>query len=177
MKWSKLKSAVEGRLADALRGQIKFNVTSYGPGQSYFMRRAWITLDKEELFNFSTVEWYMEHYKLRSEIREIDQSHDIMGSKQNEKFSRAHDEATAIMKKKGIYSCGDFYDALEAYLNMSIEEAISSSNPIIKSLGILDKRFGKRRLEKIEISANDHPMVRKFYEIRYEAEGLENYEQ
>ncbi len=76
------------------------------------------------------------------------------------------------MKKKGIYYRDDCYDALETYLSLSIKDAISSDNPIIKSLGLIDKRFGKRRLESVEISSNEHPMVRKFYEIRCEAEGL-----
>ena len=44
------------------------------------------------------------------------------------------------------------------YINLNIDDAFSSDNPIIKSFAVLDKRLGKRRLKLINKS-DLHPLV------------------
>jgi hypothetical protein len=70
----------------------------------------------------------------------------------------------------GIHSQYEFYYAVEEYLNLSINEAIASTNPIIRALSILDRRLGKRRLISIR---DDHPLVNKLLIIRILVEYLE----
>ena len=66
---------------------------------------------------------------------------------------------------------GDANQALSDYLKLSIDDAIKSDNPIIRSLAILDRRFGRRRLAQFDDS-KEHPMVRELYRLRCEAEGI-----
>jgi len=49
--------------------------------------------------------------------------------------------------------------------------SLCSTNPLIKSLAMLDSRTGKRRLEKLDLLA-EHPMVHFFFKLRCEAEGI-----
>jgi hypothetical protein len=42
-------------------------------------------------------------------------------------------------------------DAMRAYLAMPIDEALLSANPFIRALAIIDRRVGKRRLERLEV--------------------------
>jgi hypothetical protein len=37
---------------------------------------------------------------------------------------------------------------------------------------MLDSRLGKRRLRTLQLSNDEHPLVRQFYELRYEAEDI-----
>ncbi|MCC0627812.1 MULTISPECIES: hypothetical protein [unclassified Clostridioides] len=54
-----------------------------------------------------------------------------------------------IVNKNGCFSEFDFYEAVNICLNTSIEDAIKSYNILVRSLVMLDKRLGKRRLKNI----------------------------
>ena len=63
----------------------------------------------------------------------------------------------------------DFLSAVLEYRNLSIQDALNSENYIIKILAILDRRVGKRTLQKIkaEEEYKKYPeWVRQFYELR-----------
>jgi N12 class adenine-specific DNA methylase len=63
----------------------------------------------------------------------------------------------------------DFLSAVLEFRNLSIQDALKSEDYIIKILAILDKRVGKRTLEKIKEAEEykKHPeWVRQFYELR-----------
>ena len=67
MIWTKLKKTSEALLADSLKGRIEYHITRYGPGVSYFMARGWVTFDKNEIVNFSTVKRYRDSCNLSGE--------------------------------------------------------------------------------------------------------------
>ncbi|EGT3867117.1 hypothetical protein ERM67_07435 [Clostridioides difficile] len=65
------------------------------------------------------------------------------------------------------------YKNLNICLNISIEDAIKSYNILVKSLVMLDKRLGKRRLKNIyEDIEKENNLVKKFYNIRVESENM-----
>lgn len=171
MQWSKLKKSIEGFLADSLKSHVQFHVTRYGPGQSDIMTRAWVTWDKQEVANFSTAKWMRECYGLAHQIQEINRCKDFRDPDQREEYYSAYQQAGEIVDKKGIFSRYDFYDSLEKYLELSIEEALQSENPIIRALSMFDRRLGKRRLRRI--GEPKHPLVKQFYDLRCMAEGIE----
>ena len=70
MKWSKLKKLTETLLADSIKKRIQYHVTQYA-GDSYTMARGSITLDDNEIANFSTVEWLWQRGDLEREIEDI----------------------------------------------------------------------------------------------------------
>ena len=57
-------------------------------------------------------------------------------------------------------------DAMRAYLDMPLQLALKSSNPFIRSLAIIDRRVGRRTLEKLEMGAHEHSLVQEFYRLR-----------
>lgn len=73
----------------------------------------------------------------------------------------------------GFFDQRVFYEAFNLFDNQSIEESLSSSNPLVRVFALLERRLGKRRLlalaEKME---RELPWVRAFYLIRIQAEGL-----
>lgn len=61
----------------------------------------------------------------------------------------------------------DFLRAATAFLDLPIEAALGSDDPIIRILAILDRRVGRRTLQKIRQQAPDlPPWVRQFYDLR-----------
>lgn len=172
MKWSKSKKALENLLADAVKKRVRFHMTRYGPGVSETMTRAWVTWDKKELVNMSNVEWLIESYALQHQIRELNHCTDYRDPQQREGYYLAYQEAQDIVQKRGTLSRFQFEEAVEEYLGLSVENAMDSANPIIKALCMFDKRLGKRRLPGISLSQTEHPLVKLFYRLRCEAEGL-----
>jgi len=48
---------------------------------------------------------------------------------------------------------------------LPLSEALESSNPIIKAFALIDRRVGKRTIDKIEISDSEYTPVKAFYEL------------
>ena len=57
-------------------------------------------------------------------------------------------------------------------LLLSIDEALKSDNIFIRAFAMLDSRLGKRRLRTMHLSDDEHLLVRQFYDLRCEAEGI-----
>ena len=83
------------------------------------------------------------------------------------------DEAHQHLKSEAIYAQYDFFPALEEYFNTSIEDCLKSSDILIKILCVLDRRIGKRTLNKMNSTIiNEHELVQDFYRLRCEAENI-----
>lgn len=65
----------------------------------------------------------------------------------------------------------NFGQAVGEYLNMAVEDALVSEHPIVQALAFLDRKVGKRRLQKIDAEAlHDLPLTT--YRLRCELEGI-----
>ncbi len=59
----------------------------------------------------------------------------------------------------------------DRFSNARIDELLGDLNHIVRSLAILDRRCGKRRLCRMDVS-DEHPIVKRFYFIRCYCEGI-----
>ncbi len=155
MKWSKLKQTVEEKFSDRIGKRVKIYTTRYTSG-SYFMVRGWITIDGEEIANFSTPDNYA---KFNWNTPELDKR--IPEDERN--------NGNAV--EKGEFSRHDLMDACWSYINLSIDDALMSDNPIINAFAMLDKRLGKRRLKTID-STSLHPLAARTLELRLQCESM-----
>lgn len=155
MKWSKLKKTIEDNFAESLSRRVRIYVTRYTSG-SYFMVRGWITIDKEEIANFSTPDNYS---RLEWDMSDID------------KRIPAEDRSEGNAVEKGEFSRADFLNACWQYIGMNINESLKSENPVIRAFAMLDRRLGKRRLKLID-KQNLHPLVLKCLSLRLECESI-----
>ena len=77
------------------------------------------------------------------------------------------------MSERDEYTDGEFSDALEAYRRQPIAESLASENPIQRMFAIVDRRVGKRTLQRLAGSVQDQPeWLRVFYLARLEAENV-----
>ena len=63
-----------------------------------------------------------------------------------------------------------FHDALVAYLDLRLEDALRAAEPLHRALAMIDRRLGRRRFEALRLAPDEHPWVRQLYELRGSAE-------
>lgn len=74
-------------------------------------------------------------------------------------------EVDRKLRERGVADHFDLHRAMFESLNQPIEDILASPRPLIRALGILDARCGKRRLSKLD-DANEHELVRRVYQLR-----------
>jgi len=78
-----------------------------------------------------------------------------------------------IRLNEGIFDVWQFTDAVERFLNSNIKESLVSENPLVRLLAIVDRRVGKRTLEKLKDTVSQQPeWLQYFYRLRLQAESI-----
>lgn len=170
-KWTKLKKQLEDFLCDSLKGRVAYHVTNYRKAHDQ-MGRAFITVDKIEVFNMCSIKSSMAQYKEETELRKGSSIlYDVYNSAQNRSI---WEQSYENIKSKGIFAQYDFYEAAEEFLASPIEHSLKSDNMILRTFAVLDRRVGKRRLADMkELMVHEHETLQFFYQLRCSAEGLQ----
>lgn len=146
MQWSKLKTKVKDFICPALRDRIDFHLTSYRESHDG-ADKVWITVDGKKIFD-------CKHYP--HEWAEADaHSSGLRG-----------EQVKSLLVEKEIHSPRNFGDAMRIYIDSPILDALQSIDPLVKAFAIVDRRVGKRMIDKLEISDSEHSLVKAFYELR-----------
>lgn len=160
MQWSKLKQRIEERMADSLHGRVEVHSTWYRCLGHDRLGRTWITVDKQQVASMSDLPYYIDYRVLAEEIWVA------------KRLTDYRDEAKAVLHAQGNYSRHQSNNILERYLLMSVDDVLRSDDILIRSLSMLDRRVGKRRLRMLQLGDDEHPLVRQFYALRCKAEGI-----
>ena len=80
-------------------------------------------------------------------------------------------ETREIMWGQSIFWQGELGRSMFDYLNLSMPEIVRCENPIIRAIGMLDRRLGKRRLRELSMES-EHPLVKRLHAFRCECEGI-----
>lgn len=161
--WSSLNQQLTGLLCDSLRSRITYFLTSYSEVHNAYGCAA-IRLDGKELVRFT----WDKHYEQELEESALYASSD-MTDKEREAFLKPFFDKNCVL---GNY---DFLNAASAFRDMSIADALVSDDYIVRVLAVLDRRCGKRTLERM-IEAHEceswPDWTKQFACIRFDAEGL-----
>jgi len=133
-------------IAPELRDRIDFHLTRYRESHDG-ADKVWITIDGQRVF---TCKHYQREWA------------------ENGLYRRGleRDKVHSVLRRTEIQGPGEFGDAARAYLDMSVAEALKSSDPIVRAFAIVDRRVGKRTLAKLDLSDCDHALVNAFYDLR-----------
>ncbi len=156
--WAGLNKRLCECLCEEMKGRITYFLTRYHKVHDSYGRAA-ILLDGKELVCFSWIE------QCRQELQ-VSAKHAADGRKG---WSELYDEMKPGWDETCTYCEWDFLSAVLDFRNLSIQDALNSEDYIIRILGILDKRVGKRTLQKIKEAEEymKYPeWVRQFYELR-----------
>lgn len=169
-KWSKVKKQLKSFTCDSLKDRIDFHIINYRKAHDQ-LGRAVITVDKKEILSMCTITAEGTMYRKDWDIREKQNiEYDIDNRKLNlEVGLQAHE----VIKAEGILAQHDFFDALEEFLNSPIEASLRSHDIVIKILTLIDRRVGKRTLQKLNGSIkSEHESIKYFFKLRCDAEGV-----
>jgi hypothetical protein len=167
MKWSQLKKRIEGTFADSVRGRVEVFETRYRESHDQ-EPEFWMALGGQRFISMGCLTY---HVRLAAREYEMRSDPEHQAPLNSYDFSITWRRAAQEMEDNGVFRPADVNAALFAYLNLSIDEILHSSDPIIRAFGMLDRRFGKRRVRAFDPSG-EHAFVRQLYEIRSRAEGL-----
>lgn len=118
--WSKQKARIEALFAPALRGRVALHRTSYRTGYE-LSARAWITFEGATIWECRS-----------TRVNPADPT----------PFGKALDPLDVPP-----LTPHDFDQAIADYPDLTIDEALASTSPIVRALAFLDRRTGKRRLK------------------------------
>jgi hypothetical protein len=151
MRWSKVRSLVEGRWPKAVKARLSIQSTAYG---NCSCGRAWFTLDGLEIANFCT--------RAVGNLRAG-----------REPSAGSLERFASMPVGYGELSRQDAYQACWAYLHdLPLQAALTDPDPLVQSLAVLDARLGRRRLATLDAELL-HPLARRLLEVRLESEAIE----
>ncbi len=154
--WSKLNKQLSELLCDELKDRLSYFLTRYHKVHNSY-GRASIRLDNRELVCFSWIEMYRQENAL-SEVWEKTGIWEPNDPGLKDKWDT-----------NATYHDMDFLMAVTSFLQMPITEALYSDDYIIRILAIVDRRIGKRTLQKLRESRDYQGFpswVKQFYELR-----------
>lgn len=159
MRWSKLRQRIEASFADSVRTRVQLHQTRYRKAHDQ-EGEFWITVDGSRVLSVGSMSALVALDKARSDLRQ----HGLSSAE-------AHAQAMDRLRQDNVYLLEQVLWQLEDYLNGSIDQIMESSSPIVRGLGLLDRRFGSRRLARYDLTT-EHEFVIAMHKIRCEAEGL-----
>ena len=162
--WSGMRKYLEQEmLAEPLKGRVRYNCTSYKIMDDCKIFEIFIDGNSVKRFSYETVNTYF-----------ID-----MGYKKNtaltgrsgywEGFFTLLQQYPATERSE--HTDEEFCEALETYRNQNIQESIQSDNPLVRMFAVLDRRLGKRTLQKIKEEIKSQPQwLQQIYNLRLSAD-------
>ena len=158
--WSGTRKKLEtDYLCPALRGRVRYFATTYSKCPDHEGRAA-ILVDGEEILKSNYFEYDGTpcglYYRLGDGIT-----------------GKGYQMLRQLVLNRGLFDQQVFYNAFQEFDNQSIEASLTSRTPLVRIFALLDRRLGKRRLTALEETMeNELDLVRPFYLLRMEAEGL-----
>lgn len=179
--WSSMRKELEQNfLCEKLRGRVQYFFTHYRKSHDE-EARACVRVDDREYVMGNAYNYYVKgYYHLEKEIKRAMQI-PMRVWDFDENVFEYDEENTAVeeyIKKRqiidGEFSTYQVMKSIKEFLQMNIDDALQSDNPILKMLALLDRRVGKRRLQKLMEEMERQPQwLQFFYRLRLDAEGIE----
>lgn len=167
--WSGMRKYLEQEMiADCLKGRVRYNCTTYTGMDGCRIFEIFIDKKLVKQFSWETVNTYF----INNGLSVTGCRKQVAGTAEYwEGFWETLDRVP--MNSRTEYTDDEFCEALEQYRNQSIQNSISSENPLVRMFAVLDRRIGKRTLKSLAVHEDIHPeWLKQFCKLRYDAENL-----
>lgn len=164
--WSGMRKYLEREmLAAPLHGRVRYNCTKYVGMDNCHIFEVYVDDKMVKQFSWETLNSYFINHGLKQNKNPVGIQEYWNG------FWQLLDEIPLISRTE--YTDNEFCDALEKYRNQKIQVSINSENTLVRMFAILDKRLGKRTLEKIKETITSQPeWLQSFYRLRLDSEHI-----
>jgi hypothetical protein len=167
--WSGMRKYLEqDMLADSLKGRVRYNCTTYKGMDDCKIFEIFIDGECVKQFSHETLNSYFLCNKLS-----------VKGEHQSPMVAKDYWEGYwETQEQIPVENCTEyndwtFCDALADYREQPIDKSLTSSDAIVRMFAILDRRVGKRTLEKLPPIDQIQPVwLQSFHRLRLEAEGM-----
>ena len=178
LSWSGVRKILEQDfLCPALQGRVQYFCTHYHSAPDQY-GRVCLRVDGKEYAKGNPYSYYVNSYHIMERQLKTEQSI-LCREWADGRFLYEEENAAAeqVVRQTAIWDGNfdicDFTQALEIYRNAPIGESLASPEPLVRMLAILDRRVGRRTLEKQKDRlAEQPPWLQFFYRLRLEAEGM-----
>ena len=162
--WSAMRKYLEQEMiAEPLKGRVRYGCTTYVGMDGCHVFEICIDGRPFKRFSWETVNTYFinEGYTENNKPFGVDEYW--------AEFWTLLDKYS--VNERTEYTDGEFCEALEKYRNQDIKESVQSDNPLVKMFALLDRRIGKRTLNKLQAEMVTQPQwLQQLYVIRANAE-------
>lgn len=164
--WSGMRRYLEREmLAPSLAGRVRYGCTHYTGMDNDRVFEIAVDGKQVKRFSLETVNEYFLARGLKPRAYPADNG-DYWAD-----FWRLLEELPAAARPE--FTDREFCEALAAYRQQGIQESLNAENPLVRLFAVLDRRAGRRTLERARARLEEQPeWLRFFYRLRLEAEGL-----
>lgn len=168
--WSGMRHYLEkDMLAPSLKGRVRYNCTTYVGMDGCHIFEIYIDGSLKKQFSWETVNsYFIQDQRLG----------DADAKKKEKALPHYWDDFWQRLEKTPIteraeYTDEEFCDALALYRNQSITKSMDSEHPLVRLFAILDRRIGKRTLERVKETITGQPeWLESIYKMRMDAMRL-----
>lgn len=176
--WSGVRKQLEkDYLCDALKGRVRYHITRFHAAPDRYGRAAIYVDGKARLWASSFAYTVKGYDGLARRLKQA------AGTPRRvwQNGGMLHDGANATIEKRvkgiamarGHFEVSDLTEAIGVYLGQDIGASLASANPLVCMLAVLDRRVGKRTLQKLKGELEHQPpWLLWFYQLRLGAEGI-----
>lgn len=161
--WSGMREYLEGdMLADCLKGRVRWNCTKFVGMDGAAAFEVYVDDTLAKRFSMETVACAACGPRKDGERRDM------------KLFWEGYWAQKELpMEQRCEFDDEDFAMALMEYRCLEAQESIVSDDPVVRMFAVLDRRIGKRTLEKLAQEVEGQPeWLRPFYRLRMHAEGI-----
>ncbi len=168
--WSKMRKYLEQEmLAESLQGRLIFNCTAYPNMDGMHIFEIFVDKKLEKQFSWETCNTYFRNNEKFPNGKEKQ----TVGSTRGYWKGFQETLSSTPLSERDEYTDQEFCQALAIYRQLPISESQQSDNPIVRMFAVLDRRTGKRSLEKMKQTISLQPeWLQKFYLLRIDAENV-----
>lgn len=158
--WGGMRKYLETEmLAAPLRGRIRYSCTAY------------VGMDGSRIFEICVDGSTVKQFSMETAAKSFwaEDSAKTMSFWSLYWYMKDH----APLSQRSEFDDMEFAEALAEYRSLDISKALSDENPMVRMFAILDRRVGKRTLEKLVESVPSQPSwLQYFYALRMNAENI-----
>ena len=148
-------------LCDSLKGRIRYFATRYRHSHDA-TGRVCVLVDNQEVISMP----------FQNENRIYADAYERFEDSGKSLFQLS-EEVAQEYHERGDFRPYDFGRAVDVYLRQPIYDSLNSDDFLVKMLAILDRRVGKRTLQKIKINVSAMPeWLQYFCILRLESENI-----
>ena len=164
--WSGMRKYLENEmLAESLRGRVRYSCTSYVGMDGCHIFTVAVDGKDFKKFSWETVNSYF----INNGMKQNNEPYGV-----SEYWDGFWELAESIpVTERDEYMDSEFCDALEQYRNTAVGQSLAASDPIRRMFAVLDRRVGRRTLEKLKATVDEQPeWLQNIYRLRLEAENI-----